>query len=369
MGSKFDFEKGEISVNLLWFDSMGAKSTSALVETPDLKVCIDPGVAAMQPSYPLSDLLKEWYRYRAKNVIYEAVSKSDLVTISHYHYDHFFEDPKLYEGKELWIKDPNRWINKSQWERARNFLENLADSYGESLEKCKSQKEKYEDPYNDFEIAKNKDFGDYQDRREELLDKWRKRFLKLTDKWSSEEWIKEPNFANYGEGRKVEKGGTEIRFRGPLFHGIEYAKTGWVFSTIIEYDGVKFIHSSDLQGPTIEDHAEWIIKEDPDILILDGPATYLYGYLLNKTNLQRSIDNAHRIAKEIDPDLMIWDHHLLREKRYRERTGKVWNLKDEGFNIKTAAEVKGKKPLISKCIDWEEEKIKKMEEKAREEMD
>jgi predicted metallo-beta-lactamase superfamily hydrolase len=33
------------------------------------------------------------------------------------------------------------------------------------------------------------------------------------------------------------------------------------------------IYTSHLQGPGIEDSAQWIIKENPDILILDGPPT------------------------------------------------------------------------------------------------
>jgi predicted metallo-beta-lactamase superfamily hydrolase len=33
------------------------------------------------------------------------------------------------------------------------------------------------------------------------------------------------------------------------------------------------IYTSHLQGPGIEDYAQWIIKENPDILILDGPPT------------------------------------------------------------------------------------------------
>ncbi|MEE8299774.1 MAG: hypothetical protein V3R28_00540 [Desulfatiglandales bacterium] len=40
----------------------------------------------------------------------------------------------------------------------------------------------------------------------------------------------------------------------------------------------------------IEDYAQWIIKENPDILILDGPPGYLFGYMVNRINLQRAID-------------------------------------------------------------------------------
>jgi predicted metallo-beta-lactamase superfamily hydrolase len=52
---------------------------------------------------------------------------------------------------------------------------------------------------------------------------------------------------------------------------------GWVFSTVIEHGGQKLIHSSDLNGPIIEDYPEWTIRENPDLLVLDGPMTYMRG--------------------------------------------------------------------------------------------
>jgi hypothetical protein len=121
-------EAGEIRTHLLWFDSMGAKSSSILVETPDVKILVDPGAAEMQPSYPLLKLRKGRYREKALGKICEAAKEADTIFISHHHYDHHTlpaEESKLYEGKRLWIKDPNRWINRSQWKRARVFLDQI----------------------------------------------------------------------------------------------------------------------------------------------------------------------------------------------------------------------------------------------------
>ena len=36
----------------IWFDSMGAKSSCIFVQTSDISIIIDPGVAIMQPSFP-----------------------------------------------------------------------------------------------------------------------------------------------------------------------------------------------------------------------------------------------------------------------------------------------------------------------------
>jgi predicted metallo-beta-lactamase superfamily hydrolase len=151
----------------------------------------------------------------------------------------------------------------------------------------------------------------------------------------------------FPEGKEFYFGATRLRFTKPLFHGIEFSRVGWVFATIVERKNEKLIHSSDLNGPIIEDYAEWIIKENPDILILDGPMTYMLGYTLNLINFKRTLDNAIRIIKEADVKLIIYDHHLPREPRFRERTKEVWSLaKKLNKNIITAAEFLGKKPIV-----------------------
>ncbi|MEA2054198.1 MAG: MBL fold metallo-hydrolase [Candidatus Thermoplasmatota archaeon] len=339
-----------MEIKLVWFDSMGAKSACTLIKTKDTSILIDPGAAAMQPSYPLPKEKKIFYKKKAMENIINTSKEAEFIVISHYHYDHYsspLSNKELYEGKELWIKDPNQWINLSQWKRGRKFLEELCFAFNGNLKTKDSEKKIFEDPFDELDIAKNKDFGKYQSRREELLDKWRKNFISLTNHWSTNEWIEEPILENasvyFADGKKMKIGDTTIRFTKPLFHGIEYARTGWVIATIVECNGEKIIHSSDLQGPVIEDYAQWLIDEKPDILILDGPATYLLGYMLNKINMNRIIQNACRISKEGNPGLMIYDHHLLRGKKFRERTEEVW-LK----NVTTAAEYNREEPLISR---------------------
>ncbi len=343
-----------INFDLIWFDSLGAKSTCTFVKTPDTSILIDPGIAVMQPSYPLSDTEKFFLEEKGFSKIKKASEKAEYVVISHYHYDHHnLRDIGIYQGKKLLIKNPNRWINKSQWDRSRVFLSWIYENLGRKIQdfEIKSEKEDFKDPIKSIPIAKSKNFGDYQKRRKDLLVKGRKRFKNLVRLWSNNPWIKEPKLkgmdVSYCDGKKYKIGKTFIRFTPPLFHGIEYARTGWVLSTIVEYENKKIMHTSDLQGPTIEDYAELIIKESPNVLILDGPATYLLGYMLNQTNLNRSIENAIRIIKEADFDLMIYDHHLLRDKNFRRRTKKVWETaKRHGKNVLTAAEYMGKKPLI-----------------------
>ncbi len=115
----------------------------------------------------------------------------------------------------------------------------------------------------------------------------------------------------------------------------------------IEFEGKKFLYSSDVGGPIIEDYAEWIIDEQPDLIVLDGPATYMLGYAINRINLRRAVENAVRIVEEVDFELMIYDHHLPREAKFKERTKEVWSLAEKlGKKVVTCAELLNLEPAV-----------------------
>ncbi|RLG22970.1 MBL fold metallo-hydrolase [Methanosarcinales archaeon] len=337
---------------LVWFDSLGAKSSCTLVKT-DSNILIDPGVAIMHPGFPASDSQKiSWYeeaRARIKSKF------ADVVIISHYHYDHFIDfDRELYAGKLIFAKNPNEYINDSQRKRAEKFFGNLCKVFGEiDLREIlkKPEPKKFEDPTEELEISTHKNFADYQERRAELLENGRKWFFNRAKKWCRYRRIPEMEFKDtkvkFADGREFRLGKTRLRFTRPLFHGIEFSRVGWVFATVVEFEGEKLIHTSDINGPVIEDYAEWIIRENPQILILDGPMTYMLGYTLNLINFRRTIENMLRIINETETDVIIYDHHLPREPRFRERTRVVWEsaerLKRKVF---TAADFLGKKPAV-----------------------
>lgn len=349
---------GEIKAYLVWFDSYGAKSSCVLIETPDLHLLIDPGVSALQPSYPLPNEDKEELRKIALETIIRFSRQADTVFISHYHYDHHMSPLKageIYKGKRIWIKDPNCWINQSQWERARVFIGRLYEtSGGVDLKNICTQplsKIKFDDPTEYLPLAMAKDYGDYQQRKNQLLDKGRAWFEKLASRWQTEDWISEVRLKNMGiricDGRSFKKASTLVRFTEPMFHGIEFDRVGWVVGVTVEHKGRKVMYTSDLQGPSIEDYAQGIIKENPDILILDGPPTYLFGFMVNRINLQRAIDNICAILRGTTAKVIIYDHHLLRDARYKERLASAYIMAGKHkMTLLTAAEWMGYNPLI-----------------------
>ena len=338
----------------IWFDSLGAKSSCVLVKT-DLNILIDPGVAVMHPSFPAAKAQKiSWYE-EARSKIKSAAKEADVIVISHYHYDHFTDfDEGIYTGKLILAKNPNEYINDSQRSRAEEFFGKICETFGgknleDVLEKPKSKE--FRDPMEELDIAAKKDFGDYQRRRIELLEKGRKWFFNRAKKWCEYRIIPEMKFKDvevrFIDGREFKLGKTKLRFTKPLFHGIEFSRVGWVCSTVIEFEGEKFIHSSDLNGPIIEDYAEWIIDENPRVLVLDGPMTYMLGYTLNLINFRRTIENACRILKESEVELIIYDHHLPREPKFKERTKEVWDTaKELKRKVLTCAEFLGKEPAV-----------------------
>lgn len=340
-------------VELIWFDSFGAKSSCTLVETRDVTVLIDPGVAIMHHSFPASDEDKLLWLSEGEERVREAFKRAEVVVISHYHWDHFIPEAEPYRGKLLLAKNPNEYINDSQRRRALNFYSELWSRLGgRGLEFKENRKDFKEPRLSSFGL----DFGDYNERRRELLEKGRRWFERRAEKWRRYKAIPEAKLDEievlYPEGRELKFGGTRLKFTKALFHGIEYSRVGWVFSTLIDDGEEKLMHTSDLNGPIIEDYAEMIIKERPDYLILDGPMTYMLGYTLNLINFRRVLENAKKIVEDVDFKLMVWDHHLPREPRFREHTKEVWELaKRLEKNLKTASEHQlGKAPVVEMKI-------------------
>ena len=355
MGLSKPIEVGDVKVWLIWFDSLGAKSSCILVKTPDIRVLIDPGAAAMQPSYPLSSMEKILLREEAMKNIAEAAKLADVIVVSHYHHDHYtspLELPELYVGKRLLIKNPNLWINRSQWYRARLFLKELNEVSGEeSFESLIEEPRDFEvaDPVADLPLASSRDYGEYMDRKMELLMKGRRWFENSVKLWRSEGWIREFTYDSvevlFADGKCFSYNSTELRFSKPLFHGLEYDRLGWVLMVTVKYKNVKVLFSSDLQGPIIEDYAETIVNEQPDVIVLDGPPTYLLGYTMNRINLGRAVENIKRILKKSKAKVIIYDHHLPRDRLFKRRLANVYSSR-LGEKLITAAEWFGKEPLI-----------------------
>ncbi len=293
--SKKMYEQGDFKIKPLAFESLGVRGMSTFVETGDIKIIIDPG-SALGPRFSLEPHEREYEAlFETREEILLESEKVDYLSISHYHFDHFlpnFENwkfiwsspemaRKLYEDKTIFAKDISENINASQRKRGYMFRKKNLDIAEELI------------PADDYEH---------------------------------------------------EKGDTKIRFSPPLFHGSKGTKLGYSLATTIETPELNFVHAPDVQGPMYDESLEYLLNQDPDIMIVGGPPTYI-GFKLEDGALENSKKNLKKLAEEV-PKLII-DHHLLRELQYEDFLKPIKRRAERrGNEVITASELVDKEPNL-----------------------
>jgi hypothetical protein len=255
---------------------------ATFVETDDLKVLIDPGVALAPVRYGLEPHPLEWQRLdEAWEAIKQYAENAEVLIVTHYHYDHHDPDsPELYKNKTVFIKHPTQNINRSQQERAALFLEAI---------------------------------------------KGMPKKLEVTD------------------GKNFQLGKTFINFSKAVCHGTN-PRLGYVTEVSIKHNDEKFLYTSDVEGPPLEDQIAFILEEKPDILVVDGPMTYMLGYRYSFKSLEISNNNLVKVIKKTNLYTLVLDHHLLRDLEYRAKIKPIYEAAEKrGVKVVTAAEFCGRK--------------------------
>lgn len=254
-----------------------------------MKVLLDAGVSLGPSRWGLPPHPSE-YRALAecREKISRAAEKADIITISHYHFDHHtpsFTDwfcnwssteaaKEIYEGKIVLVKSHRSKINYSQRHRGWMFTK-TAGKYVERLE-----------------IADGRTFG-------------------------------------FGD--------TKLKFSEPVFHGIRNTSLGWVLMTTIDYRDERILFASDVEGPMYGPTVEMILGEAPDLLIIGGPPLYLAGFKVDETYIQEGMKNLEELVKNIPTTIL--EHHILRDDKWREACQKLHNtISKAGHTVLTAAE-------------------------------
>jgi predicted metallo-beta-lactamase superfamily hydrolase len=263
------------------------------VETPDLRMLLDAGVSLCPnrfglPPHPLEFRAIE----KARGKIAEAAEGADVVTISHYHFDHHtpsYEDwlcnwteaeetaRQIYRGKVVLLKNPKEWINFSQRRRGWVF---------------------------------QKTGGKFAERLE------------------------------VADGRTFTFGKTVVRFSEPVPHGPEDSALGWVLMTVVEFKSEKFLFAPDVQGPISARTLEKIVGERPQLVMVGGPPSYLAGFRVDEEHFRLGMSNLEKIVEVVS--CTILEHHLLRDEQWREKAAKVFEKAEGvGHMVVTAAEFLG----------------------------
>lgn len=269
------------------FDSMGTRGMATVIDTGSLKIFLDAGVSLAPRRYGLPPHPLEEERLRMfLDMIYEELGDTDIIVISHYHRDHYLYrsgEEEYYRGRTLYVKDPSSMINNSQRIRSYILLEKM---------NVKSIARK-------VLSADNKSF---------IIDK-----------------------------------GIRLVFSKPYPHGAPGTPLGYVLMTLIDIDGYKILHASDVQGPVDDEAYSFIVENKPDILIISGPPIYLGGYRVEAGVIEKGLRNLERIVLNIgDGATIIVDHHMLRDLGYTNFLNPLKELGEErGVRVMTAAEYMG----------------------------
>jgi predicted metallo-beta-lactamase superfamily hydrolase len=281
----------EITVTPIAFESLGVRSMCTFIETPDVKLLIDPGLS-LGPRFGLMPHPSE-YKARAERrmEIARRAQIADLLVITHWHYDHYtptFHD-EIWNGSSLEAAEE---IFKDKIVYAKDIKGNINPS---------------------------------QRRRGWLFKKTAGRFIKRME---------------YADGNSTAFGKTRIEFSGPVFHGEKDTALGWVVMVTISRDDASIMFASDVQGPMIHDTVKMILEEKPKVLIIGGPPTYLRDYKVSESTLRTALSNIGEMASGI-PTIVL-EHHILRDKGWREFAEPAFgNAKRHDNKILTAAEFLG----------------------------
>ncbi len=289
------FENKGVKIRPLAFESLGVRGMATYFETRDMSMIADPG-SALGPRFNLPPHIKEYTAlYQTREEILSSAENVDLLSISHYHFDHFipnFENWKyiwsspemakeLYSDKLILAKDISENINPSQRKRGYMFRK------------------------------KNLDFA------EEI---------------------------RVADDHELSFGSTVIRFSPPMFHGSRDSDLGYSLILTLETPEFSLVHAPDVQGPMYSECLDYLLEQDPDLLIIGGPPTYI-SFKLDEKDIENSRKNLSKLAENI-PNLVI-DHHLLRTLDYREFLNPISEkAKDQGNDVFTASELIGKEPNL-----------------------
>ncbi len=285
----------KIKVTPLAAESLGVRSMCTLVETPGVNLLLDAGISLCPYRFSLPPHPLEFEKINSlRKLIAKVADMAQVVTISHYHFDHHtpsFEDwlvnwteqhvtaRQIYQNKDVLIKNPKEKINASQRQRAWLF-QKTGGTYAKKLD-----------------VADGKAFS-------------------------------------FGE--------TKISFSPPVPHGSENSMLGWVIMTLVEHGGERFMFAPDVQGPMSTQTLALIKEAKPDIIMLGGPPFYLAGFRVDESQLEIGLKNLASVVETAS--VVILEHHALRDESWQKRASKVFGIAAKtNHTVVTAAEFNGQK--------------------------
>jgi len=107
-------------------------------------------------------------------------------------------------------------------------------------------------------------------------------------------------------------------------------KRGCVVQVYFRDDSGSFLYTSDIEGANLDEQINFIIENNPDVLLIDGPAI-----TFPKCRSHRFCE----ILERTDTRKIIVDHHIMRESNWRDYIEDAFLFaKEKGVDLVSAAE-------------------------------
>lgn len=286
-----------MQVNPIQSESLGTRSLATLVETPDIKILLDPGSAlgirfGLLP-HPIE---YELVRKTTEKLCFEMASKIDAIIISHYHKDHYISSfpnytfhyhslelaEALYTDKIIYAKHPRGKSNLSQRKRGFYF-EKLVSNLAKQLIWC--------------------------------------------------------------DGLQFAVNDTIIEFSPAVWHGTDNTPLGFVIQSCIIHDDKRFVFGSDYQCLN-RSAIGWTLAQRPDLLLVGGPPIYLKDWKIGEDALNLAKKNLMELTQQI-PRVLV-DHHLLRSVEWKDwlKEISITVEQERGHICECIADYKGVSPKL-----------------------
>lgn len=267
-------------------ESLGVRSMALFVKTPDVAVLFDAGLSLAPHRFGLPPHPRELQRARElRSRILEFAARADVITVSHYHRDHFtpwYEsrymatDGEMYKvvygGKVVLAKSPEgiNWSQRRRWYGFKKAVEPIAR-------------------------------------------------------------------IEYADGRSFSFGNTLIKVSGPLPHGPEGSKTGYTLAFLVVDGDERLLFMPDVQGPASEAAVSFALSAEPTVAVVGGPPLYLAS-----VSPEAGIMGLLKLLNARSLRTLVIAHHALRELEWREKLAVVFErARKKGVAILTYAGLLG----------------------------
>ncbi|OLS12551.1 MAG: hypothetical protein RBG13Loki_3836 [Promethearchaeota archaeon CR_4] len=251
-----------IHLQYLASESMGVRALALKVITDDISILLDPACALGPiPNFPTPHTFEYVTLQQSTRRILDACVDTRLIAISHYHHDHYKPRERnweylgsdstifqqIFRNKMVFAKHPTDRIGTNQRVRAGEFQQHLTEVNGSFVP---------------------------------------------------------------SDGRRFLFRKTEIRFSPPLPHGSVGTKLGYVIGICIQDPETCFCFCPDVQGPTVPETVDWILAQDPHVIVLGGPPLYLSPPKFTLEDRDAFYRIIELLAKRVRK--IVIDHHLFR---------------------------------------------------------